>query len=74
MFINRKNKKVHELNDLLKGRPALRVSICTGEKTAGFIDNETGRFHDLYLITDQRELEAFCRKAGTTPEEIEKVY
>ncbi len=55
-----KNKKQNNnMNELMKGRPALRISICTGEKTAGFIDNETGHFHDLYLIT---------------PEEIEKVY
>ena len=74
-MFNRKNKgEKSNINDLLKGRPALRVSICTGEKTAGFIDNETGHFHDLYLITTQKELEAFCKKAGTTPEEIEKVY
>ena len=70
-----KNKKQNNnMNELMKGRPALRISICTGEKTAGFIDNETGHFHDLYLISSTRELEIFCKKAGTTPAEIEKVY
>ena len=70
-----KNKKQNNnMNELMKGSPALRISICTGEKTAGFIDNETGHFHDLYLITSQKELEVFCQKTGTTPETIERIY
>lgn len=74
MFGKKKSQQNNIPELLANGRPALRVSICTGEKTAGFIDNETGKFHDLYLITDKRELETFCRRAGTTPEDIETVY
>ncbi len=25
--------------------PVIRASICTGERTAGFADKQTGRFH-----------------------------
>ena len=73
MFINRKNKKVHELNDLLKGRPALRVSICTGEKTAGFKDKNTGLIKEVMLIKSDRDLQAFRDRYHITGK-IEKVY
>ncbi|SEG35331.1 hypothetical protein SAMN04487934_11721 [Eubacterium ruminantium] len=74
MFGKGKKSNKIPLIDMTKCRPALRVSICTGEKTAGFIDNETGKFHDLYLINNNSELLDFCNKTGTTPEDIEKVY
>ena len=44
--------------------PAIRRSICTGEMTAGFIDLDSGEFHDLMLLEDQKAVEEFCRRVG----------
>ena len=51
--------------------PAVRKSICTGEMTVGFIDKQTGKFHDLMLVNRQG-LEDFKRQVGV--EEIKEIY
>lgn len=40
-------------------KPVLRCSICTGEQVAGFRDIRTGKFEELMLIRNDRDLEAF---------------
>ena len=42
-------------------RPVIRVSICTGEKTAGFRELQTGRFIEVMLLRTPRDLEEFRR-------------
>ena len=37
-------KQIKEKYDASTKKPVIRASICTGEKTAGFIDNKTGRY------------------------------
>ena len=49
--------------DLEKQEPAVRKSICTGEMTAGFVDRQTGAFHDLMRV-DEKGLEEFKRQTG----------
>ena len=44
--------------------PAIRSSICTGEKTAGFFDLATGRFLEVMLIRTQDDLNAFRAQYG----------
>lgn len=46
--------------------PALRCSICTGERTAGFRDLRSGRFREYCLIRSDRELEDFLRGCGVS--------
>ncbi len=58
----------------VQGKAVLRCSICTGEQTAGFLDEQTGAFHESMLIRNQKDLKAFCRKYGVKEEEIEKIY
>lgn len=42
--------------------PVIRSSICTGEQVAGFRDPVSGRFEELMLIRDSRDLGEFlCR-------------
>ncbi|MBR0514679.1 MAG: aspartate dehydrogenase [Clostridia bacterium] len=53
--------------------PVIRSSICTGEKTAGFRENGTGRFHDVMLITSPADLAAFKERYGITGD-IETIY
>ena len=52
--------------------PVLRSSICTGEKTAGFIDNRTGKYHDVMLIKSEADLAEFKRLYGI--EEVKTIY
>ena len=40
-------------------KPVIRCSICTGEQVAGFKDVHTGKFTDIMLIRDEKDLEEF---------------
>lgn len=40
-------------------RPVLRCSICTGEQVAGFKELHTGKFHEVMLIRDEKDLTRF---------------
>ena len=51
---------------------AIRSSICTGEKTAGFVDKKTGRFSDVMLIRSQKDLESFKEIYGV--DKIKTIY
>ncbi len=52
--------------------PVLRCSICTGEQVAGFKDLGTGKFRDVMLIRNSRDLQEFQELYGV--EEIIKEY
>lgn len=39
--------------------PAIRSSICTGEKVAGFIDNKDGHFTEVMLIRSPKDEQEF---------------
>ncbi|MBR6208312.1 MAG: aspartate dehydrogenase [Oscillospiraceae bacterium] len=54
--------------------PAVRSSICTGEMTLGFLDRQTGRFHEYELARSQSDVEAFCRRVGVEPKDIKRIY
>lgn len=55
-------------------RPVLRASICTGEKTAGFQNRQTGKIQEVMLVRGEDDLLEFCRLYGLRPEEISTVY
>ena len=44
--------------------PAVRASICTGEKAAGFNDKRSGRFTEIALIRSEKDLEDFKARYG----------
>ncbi len=50
--------------DAAQQTPAIRQSICTGEKTAGLLDLKTGRFTEVMLIRTQKDLDEFRRSYG----------
>ena len=52
--------------------PALHCSICNGEQIAGFQELATGKFQEVMLIRDSRDLERFCEEYGIEGE-IEKI-
>lgn len=45
-------------------RPVLRCSICTGEQVAGFKNVHTGKFEEVMLIRDEKDLDRFREMYG----------
>ena len=67
------SRKRKETYDSGINKPAIRSSICTGERVAGFKDRITGHFSEVMLIRDAKDLEHFKEQYGIT-EEIEVFY
>ncbi|MDE5933332.1 MAG: aspartate dehydrogenase [Lachnospiraceae bacterium] len=42
-------------------KPVLKCSICTGEQVAGFRDIHSGKFEEVMLIRNEKELDAFMQ-------------
>ena len=72
MFFRRNNNRV-ETYDKERLYPAIRSSICTGEKVAGFKNRETGNFTEITLITSDKDIEDFKNRYGITGE-VEVFY
>lgn len=53
-------------------KPVLKCSICNGEQVAGFKDIRTGKFEEVMLVRNKRELEDFMETYGI--DEIAKEY
>lgn len=58
--------------DREKYTPMIRRSICTGETSAGFVENETGKFREMMLIKTKDDLEEFKKTYGI--DEIKTQY
>ena len=69
----KKHSEPHEAFDPARFTPAVRAGICTGEKTAGFIDNDTGRFREVMLIRTEEDLTEFRDRYGIEGE-IKTIY
>ena len=72
MFFRRNNNRV-ETYDKERLYPAIRSSICTGEKVAGFKNRETGSFTEITLVTSDKDIEDFKSRFGITGE-VEVFY
>lgn len=53
-------------------KPAIRASICTGEKVGGLLDLANGSFTEIQLLESDKDIEAFCRACGV--ESVETFY
>ena len=53
--------------------PAIRSSICTGEKAAGFIERKSGKFREVMLLKSPADLEKFRERYGIEGD-IETTY
>jgi hypothetical protein len=69
----RKKKQEKKTYDAENCRPAVRISICTGEKTAGFRNIHNGHFEEAMLITGEKDMEEFREQYGIEGE-IESFY
>lgn len=70
MFFRRKKQPTLPFDPETQ-EPAVRKSICTGEMTAGYVDKQTGAFHELMKV-DQKGLEEYRRLCGGR--EIKTIY
>ena len=50
--------------------PVIRSSICTGEQVAGFKDPVSGRFEEVMLLRNDRDLQEFLRQYQVEASEI----
>jgi len=73
-MFGRKQKPAAKKYDPDRMQPAVLASICTGEKTAGFLDRETGKFSGVCLIRDDRDLKSFLKEYGIPETELKTVY
>ena len=69
-FKKTKNKKTY---DQTNEKPVIRASICTGERTAGFQDIHTGKFTEVMLIRNDKDLNDFKKVYGIV-DDIEIIY
>ena len=53
-------------------KPVLKCSICTGEQVAGFKDIHNGKFEEVMLIKNRKDLDVF--KQLYQVEDISKEY
>ena len=54
--------------------PVIRSSICTGEQVAGFKNPVSGKFDELMLIRDGKDLSAFLRRYQVEESEIKREW
>ena len=67
-MFHRKIKKMEY--DRENQKPVIRSSICTGERVAGFQDVKTGKFMEVMLIRDNKDLDKFLEDYDISVAEI----
>ncbi len=56
-----RKKTVVKQYDKENMKPVIKCSICNGEQVAGFKDIRTGKFEEIMLIKDSRDLDTFMQ-------------
>lgn len=69
---NRKNRIERIEYNREKEVPAVKSSICTGERTAGFLEINTGKYRDVMFVRSDADIELFKRACGV--DEVRKIY
>lgn len=54
--------------------PVIRSSICTGEQVAGFKDSVSGKFQELMLIRNDRDLREFLEQYQISESDIQREW
>ena len=67
-------KQVKGSYDRENQRPVIRSSICTGEQVAGFKDIHTGKFTEVMVIRDSKDMEEFTAKYDISASDIRKEW
>ena len=69
-----KRKQIKGSYDRENQRPVIRASICTGEKVAGFKDVHTGKFTEVMVIRDNKDMDEFTSKYDISAGDIRKEW
>ena len=72
MLFAKKKAQEKKAYDPARWKPVIRCTICTGEMAAGFKETATGRFEEVMLIRNDRDLERFEKEYGV--ENVTKEY
>lgn len=67
-------KKVTRTYNRESQMPVIRASICTGERVAGFKDIHTGRFIEIMVIRNDKDMEKFLNEYGIYQDDIKKEW
>lgn len=54
--------------------PVIRSSICTGEQVAGFKDPVSGKFDDIMLIRESKDLSVFLSIYQVDEKDIQREW
>ena len=75
-FFHRKKESGDENRtyDSARQQPAMRCSICTGEKVFGFRDRTSGTFEEVGLVRNDDDLAGYCARYGISPADVVKFY
>ena len=74
-MFKRKNKEgVKTTYNKETQKPVIRASICNGEQVAGFKDIQTGKFSEIMLIRNDKDMKEFLEKYDIPMEEVTKEY
>ena len=75
LFGRRKtHEPAHKQWDPQQQTPAIRASICTGERVAGFIQHGSGQFISVRLLQSDADLQLFRDEYGLGDREIKTIY
>ena len=76
MFFWKKEKKTAPRKSYDKDtlKPAIRCSICSGEKVAGFQEINSGKFHEIQLLRTDADLDEFLDMYGLKKEYVPTIY
>lgn len=59
-----KKKAIRKEYDKENQKPIVRCSICTGEQVAGFKNIHTGKFEEIMLVKNEKDLGDFMKMYG----------
>lgn len=74
MMFSRKKRQEISPYDKSGKIPVIRSSICTGEQVAGFKDAVSGKFEELMLIRDGKDLSEFLSRYQVEESEIKREW
>ena len=67
-------KKVKKSFDRENQIPVIHSSICNGEQVAGFKDLHTGKFTEVMVIRDHKDMDEFLETYDISSDEIKKEW
>lgn len=71
LFSKKIQKKSYDKEHL---KPVIQASICTGAQVAGFQDIHTGKFTEVMLIRESKDMDVFLETYDISIAQIEKKW